>query len=146
VIYPKHVAIQPKKIEAFKDKIRALMPRNHGMNVEEMVKRLNPVLRGWINYFRLANCKTLIGELMGWLRRRLRMKQMREWKSWQALHKALCRRGYTGDYKRISMRRWRNSASPLISMALPNRWFDEIGLVNLERYEVGILHQYYETA
>jgi len=145
VIYPKHVSIQPKKIKAFKDKVRELTPRNHGMNVEAMVKRLNPFLRGWINYFRLANCKTLIQELMGWIRRRLRMKQMREWKTWKALHKALRKRGYTGDYEKISMRRWRNSASPLISMALPNRWFDEIGLVNLERYEVGILHQYYET-
>ena len=46
VIYPEHVAIQPKKIKAFKDKIRALTPRNHGMNVEAMVKRLNPFLRG----------------------------------------------------------------------------------------------------
>jgi len=145
VIYPKHVSIQPKKIKAFKDKVRELTPRNHGMNVEAMVKKLNPFLRGWINYFRLANCKTLIQELMGWIRRRLRMKQMREWKTWKALHKALRKRGYTGDYEKISMRRWRNSASPLISMALPNRWFDEIGLVNLERYEVGILHQYYET-
>ena len=145
VIYPKHVSIQPKKIKAFKDKVRELTPRNHGMNVEAMVKRLNPFLRGWINYFRLANCKTLIQALMGWIRRRLRMKQMREWKTWKALHKALRKRGYTGDYEKISMRRWRNSASPLISMALPNRWFDEIGLVNLERYEVGILHQYYET-
>jgi RNA-directed DNA polymerase len=144
VIYPKHVSIQPKKIKAFKDKVRELTPRNHGMNVEAMVKRLNPFLRGWINYFRLANCKTLIQALMGWIRRRLRMKQMREWKTWKALHKALRKRGYTGDYEKISMRRWRNSASPLISMALPNRWFDDIGLVNLERYEVGILHQYYE--
>ncbi|WP_422880100.1 hypothetical protein [Neomoorella glycerini] len=31
---------------------------------------------------------------MGWIRRRLRMKQMRDWKSWKALHKALRRRGY----------------------------------------------------
>lgn len=145
VIYPKYVTIQPKKIKAFKDTIRRLTPRNHGMNVEEMVKRLNPILRGWMNYFRAANCKGIIQELMGWIRRRLRMKQMREWKSWKPLHKALRRRGYKGEFEKISMRRWRNSASPLISMALPNKWFDEIGLINLERYQVGILHQYYET-
>lgn len=145
VIYPKHVSIQPKKIKAFKETVRILTRRNHGISVEAMVKRLNPFLRGWINYFRLANCKTLIRELMGWIRRRLRMKQMREWKSWKGLHKALRRRGYVGVHEKISMRKWRNSASPLIAMALPNQWFDEIGLVNLEQYEVGILHQYFET-
>ncbi|AZR72307.1 hypothetical protein BBF96_02200 [Anoxybacter fermentans] len=56
----------------------------------------------------------------------------------------LRRMGYRGEFKKISMRRWRNSASPLINMALPNKWFDEIGLVNLQRYEVGVLHRYYE--
>jgi len=81
---------------------------------------------------------------MAWIRRRLRMKQMREWKSWKQLHKALRRRGYKGDFKKISMTRWRNSASPLISMALPNKWFDEIGLVNLETYNVGILRYFRE--
>jgi len=45
------------------------------MNVEEMVKRLNPILRGWANYFRVANCKALFEELAAWIRRRLRMKQ-----------------------------------------------------------------------
>jgi RNA-directed DNA polymerase len=42
VIYPKCVSIHPKKIKAFKDTIRMLTPRNHGMNVEEMVERLKP--------------------------------------------------------------------------------------------------------
>ncbi len=49
-----------KKIAAFKGKIREMTPRNHGMNVEEMVKRINPVLRGWANYYRIANCKKLL--------------------------------------------------------------------------------------
>jgi len=144
IIYPKYVTIHPKKIRKFKDKIRQMTPRNHGMNVEEIAKRLNPVLRGWANYFRVANCKGIFTKLMAWIRRRLRMKQMREWKSWKQLHKALRRRGYKGDFKKISMTRWRNSASPLISMALPNKWFDEIGLVNLETYNVGILRYFRE--
>ncbi|MDR9757244.1 MAG: group II intron maturase-specific domain-containing protein [Thermoanaerobacterales bacterium] len=33
--------------------------------MEQMVKELNPVLRGWANYFRLANCKTLFAEIYG---------------------------------------------------------------------------------
>ncbi len=73
IIRPKALSIHPKKIKAFKDRIRQITPRNHGMNVEEMVKRLNPALRGWANYFRVANCKGLFAQLMEWIRRRLRM-------------------------------------------------------------------------
>ncbi|MDA8210735.1 MAG: hypothetical protein M0021_02450 [Clostridia bacterium] len=83
------------------------------MNVEEMVRRLNTILRGWANYFRVANCQVHFGKLMGWIRRRLRMKKMKEWKIWKALHKTLRRRGYKGTFEKISMTTWRNSASPL---------------------------------
>ncbi|AZR72550.1 hypothetical protein BBF96_03615 [Anoxybacter fermentans] len=72
------------------------------------------------------------------------MKNIKEWKIWKVLRKQLRRMGYQGDFKKISITRWKNSASPLINMALSNRWFDEIGLVNLQRYEVGVLHHYYE--
>ncbi|NLL89316.1 MAG: group II intron reverse transcriptase/maturase, partial [Firmicutes bacterium] len=73
---------------------------------------LNRFLRGWIQYFRLANCQRLLREVMGWIRRRLRMKKMREWKSWKGLYRALRQRGLRGDYQKISMHLWRNSASP----------------------------------
>ncbi|MDR9757583.1 MAG: group II intron maturase-specific domain-containing protein [Thermoanaerobacterales bacterium] len=101
-------------------------------------------MRGWANYFRAANCKTLFAKIMGWIRRRLRMMQMREWKNYKQLHKALRRRGYKGEFKKISMRRWKNSASPLINMALPNSWLDELGLIDLSSYKTGLLPLYYE--
>lgn len=142
IVRRKYVSIHPKKIQKFKERIRELTPRNHGKNVEQMVKELNQYIRGWANYYRIANCKSLFSQLMGWIRRRLRMKKMREWKSWRQLHKTLRRQGYNGDFEKISMRRWRNSASPLISYALPNKWFDEIGLINLSTYRVGILFYY----
>ena len=139
VIRRTNISIQEKKIKSFKDAVRKITPRNNGMNVEEMVKRLNPLLRGWGNYFRVANCKEIFGKLMKWIRRRLRMKQMREWKSWKPLHRALRQLGYKGDFEKISMFRWRSSASPLINYALPNSWFDKLGLVNLSSIKTGIL-------
>lgn len=145
VIYPKFVAIDPKKLRKLKDKIRQITKRNQGRNLVDVIKRLNPVLRGWANYFRMANCKMVMRSLMEWIRRRLRMKQMKEWKSWKPLHKQLRRMGYGGPFEKISVTRWRNSCSPLIHMALPNKWFDTMGLVNLAKMEVGTLHQYYEV-
>lgn len=136
------ISVDPKRIERLKAKIRALTPRNHGGRVEDAVQVLRRLLLGWYNYFRMANCKGLIRELMGWIRRRLRMMQMREWKSWKPLHRALRQRGYRGEFQKISMRRWRNSASPLLSLALPNSHFTELGLPDLEALPVALLEQY----
>ena len=144
IIKGKWISIHPKRIERFKDKIRKLTQRNQGINIAEIVKRLNPIIRGWANYFRIANCKTLYEELYHWIKRRLRSKKMKEWKSYKSFHKTLRRRGYKGKFKKISMTRWRNSNCTLIHMALPNIWFTELGLVNLSEIQVGILSNYYE--
>jgi len=143
IIKRNYISIHPKRIKKFKDKIRDLTPRNSGTNVETLVKELNPVLRGWCNYFKIADCKVLFGNIAGWIRRRLRMKKMKEWKSYKSLHKALRRNGFKGDFKKIRMWRWRNSASPLLSMALPNSWFDEIKLFDMSRVETKVLYHYY---
>lgn len=144
IIRKECISIHPKRIKRLKDKIRKITPRNSGRNVEMMIQELNPILRGWANYFKVANCKGMFADIMGWLRRRLRMKKMKEWKSWKALHKQLRRMGYKGDFEKISMIRWRNSASPLISMALPNKWFDELKLSDISKLQVGTLYCYYE--
>lgn len=69
---------------------------------------------------------------------------MKGWKSYKSLHKAVRRRGYKGEFKKISTVRWRNSSSALVHIALPNIWFKEIGLVQLSDIHVGILSNYYE--
>ena len=144
IIKAKYLTIHPKRIKKFKDEIRRLTPRNHGKNVKQMVEEINPVIRGWANYFRVANCKVLFQAISHWIKRRLRMKRMKEWKSAKALHKELRRRGYKGEFKYISMSKWRNSLSNLIHMALPNTWFCELGLVDISKAQVGVLSHYYE--
>ena len=55
VIYEKSLIINPKRIECLKVKIRHLTKRNSGWKIESIIKELNPVLRGWLNYYRVAN-------------------------------------------------------------------------------------------
>ena len=144
IIRGKHISIHPKRIKRLKDKVRKLTPRNSGKNIEMVIQELNPILRGWANYFKVANCKNTFEHLSSWTRRRLRMKRMKEWKSWKPLHKQLRRMGFKGDFRKISMSRWRNSNSPLVCMALPNKWFDELKLFDMSKVQVGTLHCYYE--
>jgi len=144
IITKQGVRVSPKSIKKFKEKIRALTPRNSGENLSMQIWDASQVMRGFANYFRIGQAKTLFQRLMSWIRRRLRMKQMREWKSWKKLHKQLRRIGYRGDFEKISMSRWRNSNCQLIHQALPSRWFTDMGLYDMARVQTNILHQYYE--
>lgn len=137
-IYTKYTAIQEKKVKSFKEKVRLITRRNSPVNLEKVISDLNPVLRGFGNYFRIANSKKVFERLMGWIRRRLRAKQLKLWKKPQRLHRRLRQLGYKGEFKKIKMQSWRNAASPLASMALPNLYFDEIGLFNLQNLQVGV--------
>jgi RNA-directed DNA polymerase len=65
LIRTQSTAIQPRRL---------LTRRNSPVNLEQVIKLLNPRLRGFANYFRVANCKSVLRDLMGWVRRRLRSK------------------------------------------------------------------------
>lgn len=144
IIRRDYLSIDEQRVNRFKDKIRMMTPRNSGIPVTRMIERLTPVLRGWVQYFRIANCTRLYQRLMEWIRRKLRMKKMREWKSWKAFHKQLHRCGFKGVCPKLSMTRWRNSACFHLSFALPNSWFNEMKLFDLTKFKTGVLFNYYE--
>jgi RNA-directed DNA polymerase len=133
--------IQDKKVSAFKAKVKALTCRNSPVNLAKIITDLTPVVRGFANYFRMANCKGLFRELMSWIRRRLRAKQLALWKRASRLHRRLRQLGYQGNFLKIRMQSWRNSRSHLASWSMPNGWFSELGLFDLTTVETGVLPQ-----
>lgn len=138
VIHTKHTRIQKDKIRRFKEKVRGITRRNSPVNVEKVIEDLNPLCRGFANYFRIANCTKLFHKLAQWIRRRLRAKQLALWKKPRRLHRRLRQLGYTGSFDSIKMSSWRSSASPLASMALPNKYFRELSLYDLASVRTGI--------
>lgn len=143
IIYRKWITVNPKRVKRFKDKIRNKTKRGTGRSMENIIKELNPLLRGWINYYRIANIKTLIKDVMQWIRRRLRMIQIRHWKTYKAMHKEMRKQGIKGTGEKMAMNKWKNSAVHIIHMLLPNNFFEELGLIDLTKYEVGLLSNYY---
>lgn len=139
------VSVSSKSIKRFKDKVRNLTPRNSGMRFSQRIKSLNYLLRGFSNYFRLGQVKSLFFGLMKWIRRRLRAMKMKSWKSWRMLHKQLRRVGYKGEYVKIRVDKWRNSGSILAQIALSNEWFREQGLYDMQKAGSNTLHQYYDS-
>ena len=136
----RYTRIQPKKLKGFKQKIKTMTKRNGGWNLAEIIKRLNPVIRGFVNYFSIANCKSQFSHLASWIRRRLRAVQLRLWKKPSKLHRRLKQIGYKPPFKFIKMNSWRNAASNLSSYAMQNKWFkEELGLYWIEEVETGWL-------
>jgi RNA-directed DNA polymerase len=135
----RYTRIQKSKLKGFKVKVKQLTKRNGGSNLAEVIKRLNPVVRGFVNYFSIANCKRELKQLSGWIRRRLRAVQLKLWKKPSRLHRRLKQLKYKPPFKFIKMSSWRNSSSPLSSFAMPNSWFEELSLYQIENVNTGWL-------
>lgn len=72
--------IHPKSVEKMKARIRELTSRRNGWGNERRKLALNQYIKGWVQYFKLADIKTLLTTTDAWLRRRLRMVIWKQWK------------------------------------------------------------------
>jgi group II intron reverse transcriptase/maturase len=143
VIGSVHTRIDPKKVAAFKSTVKAITRRTSPVNLAKVIADLNPVLRGWGYYFRMANCQSVYRELAGWIRRRLRAKQLALWKKPGRLIRRLRQVGFRGELQKMRMTAWRTSRSSYASIAIPNGFLAELGLFDLTSIETGVLPQEY---
>lgn len=143
IIGTNYTRIQEKKLKHFKVKVKQLTKRNGGCNLATVLKRLNPLLRGFVNYFKIANISSKLKGLASWIRRRIRAVQLTMWKKPSKLHRRLKQLKYKPPFKFMKMKSWRNSGSPLSHYAMPNSWFNEIGLYSIDKVETGVLASYY---
>jgi len=138
-IHSKYTRIQGKKVVRLKQKLKSLTKRNRGIGLAAIIRELNPVLRGFVSYFRVANCARVLKQVMSWLRRRLRCLQLKQWKKPSRLHRRLKQLGYQPPFRHIKMQSWRNAASPLASLALPNTYLhNDLQLMDLAKVKTGI--------
>ena len=91
-------------------------------------------MRGWKEYFRLADTPNVFGELDEWIRHRLRAIHLKQWKRGTTIFRELRARGLSElSAKRVAAngRRWWKNSAKLINVAFPIRYFDELGLPRL---------------
>jgi group II intron reverse transcriptase/maturase len=117
------------------EKIRKMMREARGQSLQQAIERLNPVLRGWIAYFRLTEVKGVLEDLDGWIRRKLRSVLWRQWKRVHARAKNLMRAGTdeVRAWRSATNQRgpWWNGGASHMNAAYPKSWFDRMGLVSL---------------
>lgn len=129
------IRIHDKSIKRFRDKIRDITNRNRGISIDERILRLNDSIRGWINYFGIADAKRKLKILDSWIRRRLRACLWKQWKKTKTKYKNLIKLGISKSqaYQFANTRKgyWRISKSPILDIALNNGYFKSIGLMSL---------------
>jgi hypothetical protein len=121
----------------FKKRICELTSRNRGCKFEQIIKELNQYLNGWISYFRLSSNLSAFKNLDSWLRRRLRCYRLKQCKRRKAMYNYLRELGVTEQNARNLVGSgkgwWRLSLTPVVNIAMSNAWFENMGLVNLEK-------------
>jgi len=68
-----------KAIESFRKKVRWITRRQQPRKVTDIIKELNPVIRGWRNYFKFGRSKKVFWELDCWIENRLRAFKTKSW-------------------------------------------------------------------
>ena len=125
--------VSPAAVTRLKEKLKRSCRVGRGSNIEEFIKGLTPMLRGWVNYFRLAETKSIFEELDGWIRRRLRMIIWRQWKRPHTRGKNLVKRGIERQraykYAMIGRGPWWHAGATHMHEAFPKSYFDKLGLV-----------------
>ena len=137
VIHRGYTRVQEKKRKAFKARVKAAARRTSQVNPQKVIADINPLLRGYAHYFRVANCQEELERLTRWIRHRLRAKQMQLWKKPDRLHRQLRKMGYKGSFERVRMQSWRTSSCSLSHMAMPRVWFDDSGLFDMSSVQTG---------
>jgi RNA-directed DNA polymerase len=127
--------IAPASVQRLRQKVRDLMRTGRGRSLTRTIEDLNPLLRGWINYFRLTETKGVLEELDSWMRRRLRCLLWRQWKRRATKARKLRALGLDAERARRSASNgqgpWWNAGASHMNQALPAKYFTTKGLVSL---------------
>ena len=132
--------VHPKSVKKMKDKLRILTNRNNGWGNDYRRQKLTEFVRGWINYFKKADMKTLMVEIDEWLRRRIRAVYWKQWKKVKTRYRMLKalklpeRKVHEMAYCRKGC--WR--AARMLNSALTNKIIARLGYISMSDYYLKI--------
>jgi RNA-directed DNA polymerase len=130
---PSRIKVSERSILALKHKVRRITSRTRGISVMRVISDLSCYLRGWKNYFSLAEARSILRDLDKWILRRLRCIHLKQWG--RSGYRELSKRGVSvrlaWNTAKSAHGPWRLSHSPALSIALPLRYFVSLGLISL---------------
>jgi len=126
--------VASKALEAMKQRVREITDRNGGRSMRTVLAELRSYLTGWKEYFRLAETPRAFSDLDEWIRHRLRLVQLKQWKRGKTIYREMKRLGANEDAARQvagNSRRWWKNSSMLLNVALPTSYYDRAGVPRL---------------
>jgi RNA-directed DNA polymerase len=127
--------LAPKAIQRFKQRVREITKRTRGSSMKRILSELSSYLKGWRGYFCFCETPTVLIKLEEWTRRRLRSVYWKQWKKSRKRFSELIKRGVGKELSAKTVGSchgpWRLSNSPALSIALPIKHFDALGLPRL---------------
>ena len=132
------ILIHPKSVKKMKDKIRSIMKRNNGYGYERLKVELTQYIRGWVNYFKIADMKSLLRDIDQWLRHKIRCYIWKSWKKPKARRQKLELLGLSKEKARMVAGSreglWRVSAYQDINRAITNEKLSRAGYPTFTQY------------
>lgn len=126
--------VSEKALLRFKQRIRQLTSRSCGSSIGEVIERLRRYVPGWKAYFQLAQTPRRWQMLEEWMRRRMRVLHLKQWRRGKTMYRELLRLGASPRMAQsvaaLSRRWWHNSKSALHNV-LTIAYFDRLGMPRL---------------
>lgn len=131
---PGQIAIHESRVRRLKDKVRDITRKMRGRKLTESIQKdLMPIIRGWVNYFYLAEERGVFMQLDGWIRRKIRSLMWRQWKKPRTRCKRLMALGLKEHIARkhaySSKGPWRMARTYGMHKAMTNGAIEEMGYI-----------------
>ena len=118
------LTVHPKTYTKLKQKLKTATMRSNGMGYQSRKDKMHQIIRGWIEYFRLADMQARLEAIDEWLRRRYRMCIWKSWKKCRTKVKNLIKCGIAKwqayEWGNSSKKYWRVAKSPILHRAIGN--------------------------
>jgi group II intron reverse transcriptase/maturase len=132
------LVVKTSKWKEFKSKLKYLTKKTIPTSFEERIRRINLLIRGWINYFKPASIQARLKKLDEWLRNRLRYCIWHHWKKPERKRKNLTRLGVNQGtayaWSRSRMGGWAVAQSPILGTTITVKRLKMKGYVSLTEY------------
>ena len=125
--------VHPKSLEKMKTRLREITSRSNGKGDVWRKESLKYFIMGWVNYFKLADMKSVLSKIDGWYRRRLRMVIWKQWKRVRTRFANLQRLGIPKQkaWEHANTRKgyWHTANSWILSVPITNERLKRAGYI-----------------
>lgn len=137
VINKNMIFVSKPSFSRLEKRLRDLTRRKSPQSIEQRVIKINQLLRGWINYYKMCSCRNRLQKLDEWLRRRLRSVKLYQLKRAYPRVKFLISLGVSPKEAWRTCKSgkglWRLSRTPAVNMGMTVAWFDQLGMLSLSK-------------